>query len=131
MQKRDEITRRGIVMRHIIFLSAFILLLGLTVSYAQTKAIEGYKNIPWGTEFQKFKKLKKVKYNMGYSSNKFIEAHKVESVGYINDFLAYTLGVPTDVDNYRDEVFELEYVPRKFTTIYIILRVPYSKQKIN
>jgi hypothetical protein len=130
MQKNDGIKKRRVVMRTIIFCYMFVyLFLGIALSHAQTKNIDGYRDIPWGTDFQKVKKLKKFQDNMGDPSNEFINKDKYfinfinkdkyEDVDYVNSFLAFIFDVPTYVDSFGDETIDLKYVPKKFTTVYV------------
>lgn len=97
----------------------FIFSLSASAVYSQPKTdIEGYNGIPWGTEVQKFKKLKKYNGHIRAASSDFFDLSETGS-GFIKKFLAHILGVPTYIDYAGDESPNFEYVPNKFTTVYI------------
>lgn len=119
----QEITKRWcrVVIKNILLLGTVFLVFSLSTSvvYSQPKTgIEGYNGIPWGTELQKFKKLKKYKGYIRAASSDFFEVSETGSK-FIKEFLAHILGVPTYIDYAGDEALNFEYVPSKFITVYI------------
>ncbi|MDP2277818.1 MAG: hypothetical protein Q8K51_06310, partial [Nitrospirota bacterium] len=97
----------------------FVLIIFVAVSissysHAETKTtdVEGYKGVPWGTELNKFKRLKSYKGVDGTPTDEFLGGSH-----YVNLFIASILNIPIQMGGYGYEEYDKTNVPKKFSMI--------------